>query len=1022
MINRLPKIIGNPPMSTNKNTIIKPRTTTAEKPENETKNEQQKGTIINHEKKKRKKLPTTACYSSLKHKLLHHKGISVATLNTRSLEPRVAELREMFKATELDILAVTETWCDDTKTREIEIDGYNIVRKDRNRHGGGVLIYIRNGINFKERQDLEHPDVETTWIEVEKLLCKAPTLLGAYYRPPDKDGSYYDNTVDMLSKASAENKEMILLGDFNWNYTLDGSYHTNPVRYLEDLLEARQLVDQPTRVATTTSKKTGLATTTATTIDLILTTQHNDHTYTGLCETGCSDHFMPYTIIKSTKPPSIEKTATMRCHQYFKDFGYEEFHTSLQIQLQELPESDNTQDAWNNWKEGVLYISNAWAPITSRKVRSQHKSYITADIIKLMHERDRTLRKANQEQDPSLRQEYKKLRNLVLREIRKSKHNAMEELVTTRRHNPIKFWKDVSTLLPRKINMASIPKNLNLDDLNTYFSTIGGKNITEMEHKKMKQGMPWKGQVSMHNFKIMEVQENDVTKLLAKLPDKPNLDILGLDSKLLRDSAHIIAPSLTKIFNLSITEGEVVADWKRAKVSPAYKGKGDKEDPGNYRPISVMGHIPKIMEKLVGTQFINYLTDHNFITPDQSAYLSKHSSQGSLHRLVDDILEGANDGEVTAACFLDISKCFDSICHDYLLCKLQHYGIRQDIGWFKSYLTDRTQQVIHMGNLSKPLPVNSGVPQGSVLGPFLFILFANDLSNFVQGGLVNCYADDTVIYTSAPTANEAKTKLEKCLTGVEYWYTENKLKVNVDKSMIMLFGTHKRLLSNNNSDAPVKFGSQDLKSTHEYKYLGLLMDPLLSWNNQCEAVVKKSVFKLHLMRRLAKFLHRDTLIQIYKTYLMPIIEYGCTVWGYTSLENIKKINHIINTAARIITNNYDYINIRGAHLAKQLCINSFEDRRDFLLSVLTFKAVNGLSASYMMDKLTPATELATYTTRSASINTLYKPMANITAYERSFNYQAPHLWNQLSNDLKHSTNVLSFKEQYKKELLGQPAK
>ena len=167
-----------------------------------------------------------------------------------------------------------------------------------------------------------------------------------------------------------------------------------------------------------------------------------------------------------------------------------------------------------------------------------------------------------------------------------------------------------------------------------------------------------------------------------------------MDSKLLRMSAEMIAVELTHIFNLSIQTGIVPTDWKLARVTPVYKGKGDDTDPGNYRPISVVGHVAKLMEKEIQVQFVNYLKKYNFISYDQSAYLENHSTQTSLHRVVDDWLENMNEGFFTGVCFLDIQKCFDTIDHDLLLQKLQCYGVNgKEYQWFKSYLEDRQQTV-----------------------------------------------------------------------------------------------------------------------------------------------------------------------------------------------------------------------------------------------------------------------------------------------------------------------------------------
>ena len=429
--------------------------------------------------------------------------------------------------------------------------------------------------------------------------------------------------------------------------------------------------------------------------------------------------------------------------------------------------------------------------------------------------------------------------------------------------------------------------------------------------------------------------------------------------------------------------------------------------------------MAKVFEKVIAEQFISFLVKYNIISEDQSAYIKGRSTQTSLHRIIDDILESMDEGEITAACFIDITKCFDSIDHSFLLQKLKKHGIRKNLGWFESYLSERQQRVINNGELSESKSVTAGVPQGSVLGPFLFILFANDIGSFTgTGGQINCYADDAVIYTSAKTIEEAREKLQQCINAVEYWYTENKLKVNVTKTEVMIFGTSKKIANVTEQDFCIRFGNTKLNIVKHFKYLGIELDQGLSWNHYCEAMARKAGLKLHMMRRLHKVLPRQTMIQIYKTYLMPILEYAATVWGFTSARNINRIQRIINLSARIISNNYDFVNCRGEEILKELNLSTFEERRDFLLAVTMYKCHQGIAPNNLMDKLNLQSQVADRTTRHTDESTYHIPNTRTKSAEAMFMIKGPTIWNKIPLHIRDAPSVDAFKRLYKKDVLG----
>jgi hypothetical protein len=321
-------------------------------------------------------------------------------------------------------------------------------------------------------------------------------------------------------------------------------------------------------------------------------------------------------------------------------------------------------------------------------------------------------------------------------------------------------------------------------ECNDYFSTIGEK-LTE---SNLTDDTITDDIANVNsNFDFFEININVVLRELLSLPDVSKLDVLDMDCKLLRNSALLLAPLLTHIFNLSLALGHLPNDWKIARVTPIYKGKGSKEDINNYRPISVIPTIVKILEKCVKVQIVDYFISNNLFSSAQSAYLQNHSTQTALHQFVDHCLKNMDDGLVNVACFLDLSKAFDTLNRKKLLTKLEKYGLSKNcIKWFDSYLSNRSQIVVSNSSTSQPNNISVGVPQGTILGPILFIIYLNDLPNAVKDALIVIYADDTTLVTAAFTLQEAIFKMQTCLDIVTSYFKNNSLVINESKCKYMV--------------------------------------------------------------------------------------------------------------------------------------------------------------------------------------------------------------------------------------------
>ena len=488
---------------------------------------------------------------------------------------------------------------------------------------------------------------------------------------------------------------------------------------------------------------------------------------------------------------------------------------------------------WQAFKNAFIAASDKCAPFQMRRLKNRNNPWVDDNLVKLMYKRDHLKRKAIKLKDESLWLLYKQTRNCITNSIRSSKRRYYETCINRNKGNVKNLWKVLRQLTEDR-QIEAPPINLTATQLNQYFSTIGSLTVSHLQTSHTidaKEQILWKGSNCACIFNFTDVQLDVIRAHLYALGDTSNNDVLGFDSKLLFSSAGIIAPIITKFFNSSIACKVVLPDWKISKVIPIYKGKGNRNEAGNYRPISLLSHIMKIFEKQIKTQLMFYLEDNALISADQSAYRKQHNTQTALHKVIDDWFYNMSDGNLTAVCSLDIKKCFDTINHFILFKKMKFYGIHdENVKWFKSYLNDRQQVVLCQNELSEKCKIEIGVPQGSVLGPVLLMIYVNDINRHIHLGACNIYADDTLVYCTANSMPQLKDNIQKCICDIHDWYCKNQLVVNESKSNVMLVTTRQRLNRIEETRLDVYIGEFKLVQTECIDYLGMKIDENISWN------------------------------------------------------------------------------------------------------------------------------------------------------------------------------------------------
>jgi len=469
---------------------------------------------------------------------------------------------------------------------------------------------------------------------------------------------------------------------------------------------------------------------------------------------------------------------------------------------------------------------------------------------------------------------------------------------------------------------------------------------------------------------------------------------------LLKISAPAISDSLTFLLNFSLTSGQVPSDWKKARVSAIHK-KGSKQDAGNYRPISVLPVVSKIMERVVHQQLCAYLHAHNLLTEEQSGFRLMHSTQTSLHRILEKFHAEIHSGRVVGMVALDLRKAFDTVDHAILLEKLGHYGVTGiSLYWFESYLSERIQIAGVNGSLSDPQTITTGVPQGSILGPLLFIVYMNDLSGSLSRCEANMYADDTAIYVSSPSVAEVTEILQDDMERVSGWLRANKLSLHLGKTVSMLVASRQRrrhlpdqlsLTLNDNPIEPVTSSP----------YLGVTIDQNLTFNEHIDGVVSRASRALGALRRASRFIPQATRATVYNTLVLPHLDYCSTVWGSAGVTKVQRLQKIQNRGMRIVLQAGPRTHI--IDMLRDLRWLSIKQRIIFLNYVLIYKILNGLAPPHLSSVFVrPAHR---YASRSITSGNLYVQRA----HPKSLTAVGTNLWNALPVLIRNLPNLRAFK-------------
>ena len=935
----------------------------------------------------------------------NNKGIKVAHLNVRSMRNKAVELQQYLLSNPYDVLCLSETWLDEhLSDNMVSVNGYKFERKDRGSNGGGVGCYIKDKYTYVRRFDLESDEIELMWLEIKQVNTKS-LFVGVTYRKPSQHNSFFDILEGEIERVMSISNNVILLGDFNCNMLTENVLS----RKLNELcisLQMRQIIEQPTRTNPYSS----------TLIDLILTSNTEVIVQSGVQPIGFSDHSLVYLVMKGNCRLLKPKISKIRS---FRAFDADNFKKDLsEVDWEKIFSEDvHVNEHWNIFKEIFTNLSDKHAPFISVRRKRQGAPWITNESITLARDRDYHKKKFHSTKLQYHWDKFKFFRNKV-NNLNKSLKQAYYKKEFSECGNDIKKnWKILKDILPSKkkamdmklvIDDDIITDNVQIaDTLNEAFNNISNQlnngSVPDAANINAMNTLP----ENKTEFKFKDISLEFVKKELDTINCKKAIGIDGLHPKLLQMAADYIAAPLTYMFNRSLKSSQIPQDFKRARITPIHKG-GTFEI-SNFRPISILPILSKILEKAVHIQLYDYLNNHNLLSQQQSGFRPLHSTATSVTHIVDFLLENMNSGKLTGGIFLDLKKAFDVIPLNLILAKLKYYGIRNnEYEWFMSYLLGRKHCVSVQGYTSDYLTVQSGVPQGSILGPLIFCLFINDICmlNLHSNTVLSLYADDTAIFNNDYTLSKVQVNLQSDFDLVVRWLEINCMYIHPGKTKVIAFGPKCKL---RNKTLCVKYNNVGLEQVHYIKYLGIIIDSQLLWSKHIESICSKVSRSIGCIRRIRHLISYEVLINLYYALILPYLNYCCTAWGGCSKTNISKLQKLQNKYARLVLNADRFTS--KCFLLTTLNWLSVEQIIKYQYCILTYKALNNLAPTYIQSMFKIRSFY--YCTRYSLDSPLTVPHPRTDFKKRSFSYIGSSLFNKLSNSVQTSSSLNLFKSKCK---------
>ena len=940
-----------------------------------------------------------------------------AHLNVRSLNKNFDQLRDFLNELKFNssVIGVSETWLKDTPSPLFSVEGFSLFTNNRTeKRGGGVGFYVSDNLKAKviEELSIKSEDIEAIFIDM-YVPDQKNFVVGEIYRPPNSSPSKFLEAIQsILSAASLVDKRIVVMGDYNLNLM-----HCNDNAHCQHFLDLllshslTPLIRKPTRVTDTTF----------TLIDNIFV-DNISNTRTGIIVSDISDHYPIFAIIPNDKT---------KLHKYdrsgIRDLSQNNINKLKEklnsLNWSEVFDAENVDLSYRAFIDTLLLHYNTTIPL-QKPTRSNYRKiprspWINKTLLKCINRKNTLFHKYKHNPTPGNKLKYARYRNILTNSLRTAKKIYFTKQFAIYKDDAKNTWKIINSVINPTPKHESVEK-VNVDNaqlkepseiseaFNNFFVNIGPNLASSIpnSHKPFHHYLNNKNASSLFFDPVVEEEVKDIVN---NLNTKKASGFDGITNFLLKNLVDEIISPLTYILNMSLLKGVVPDRMKIAKVIPIFK-KGNKEELGNYRPISLLTSLSKILERLVYSRTLKFFNEFNIFSNSQFGFRKKHSTSHALLTFINKMANATDDQLYTIGIFLDLSKAFDTIDHDILLYKLSYYGIRgKALDWFRSYLTNRKQFVAVNGHESMSKHISCGVPQGSLLGPLLFILYINDFPNSSSLLSFILFADDSNIFFSHCNPQTLLDTVNNELKFVQDWIYANKLSLNIAKTQYMVFKNNQI----NPLPGHVTINNVDLQKTECTKFLGLYIDNDLSWKSHINHLCKILSRNTGILYKLKDFFPSNILKTLYGTLINSYIYYGILAWGNSTSFLLERILNIQKRAIRIVNQKPFLAHTNELFLSNK--VFKISDLFLFNVGIFMYKlSTNDLpgvfSTLFMRNE-----DFHSYPTRQS--HSYHLPRTRTVFAQKTIKYNGPKFWNELPSEVITSPSLHVFKNKLKCFLL-----